>query len=801
MPGRDLAAVAFLGLALGAFLLIPQATLAIGRASDRPAAILLLPSPAACTMTFAGSILAVALAAWTLTRSQVRRTGSGESPSRPRPVSAVLPLAWGLLPVAALLGSVVVPAPLLAGYAVDLWPFWFGAILLAVAAAVLEQTRARLRPALAAKICGSVARPWFVGATALVALVALRIPPTPLIPTADQGSHYLAGDEPSYYLIADSLARDRDTDLSNNIAAESWVRAGTAPTMGHSHPGTRGGLYSVHRPGMPLLILPAYVAGLRTALTPRGAVTLFVNLLAAAAALLVFVLSKRMTESPLAALAATLALVATLPYVAYAGQAYPEIGAAACTAAILLALHDMRTAWARWTAPLLIAWLPWFHERFAVLALAFAALYVAHARKRLRGTLMLAVPCAISWGALAFCFVRLYGTPWPNPGDHPSIGWHGCIGFLGIYLDAAHGLVPCNPLYLLIPLGILLLLRRTGRRGLAFLAPAAAYYLLIGVFHDWWGGFSPPARYMVVLVPFAAPLLALAARERPLLALILGWTAVAATTLAHALPELVYRHANVFDRSVAFFHPGRFFPAWLRTPDNPRLYVLSLVWIAIAAWAAVIRGTARKGSRCLATAPAILFGGAWAAVVAGEWATPVPSYRNDASVLRLWTEHAARPSAPVLATGDNETTYLESGIVFEAETAVHPSTALRTPDPLAVNHEALFARSTEPGRTALLWGQYASLPRGSYEARFRIRPRAESPSARLILDVIAEGGRRSLARTDVACETLATDAYSVVTVPFALDSPGNRLEFRVHAADALEMWIDRITVHRRIPSR
>jgi hypothetical protein len=640
--------------------------------------------------------------------------------------------------------------------------------------------------------------PAFVFLAACAIVLLLRVPPTPLVPSVHEGEHYLTGDEPSYYLIATSLALDGDTDLSNNIAAEDWRRAGTTPTRGHSRPGAREGRYSMHRPGMPWLIFPAYVAGLRTALTPRGAVTLFINLLAAATALLMFFVSKRITGAPVASSISVLLLTATLPYVAYAGQAYPEMGAAACVAAILLALEAMPARWARWFAPLPIAFLPWLHERFSILAIAFGVLYLARSHRRWRDLLFLGFPCAAAWGSLALYFVRLYGTPWPDPGMHPSMGWNGGVGLLGLYLDAAHGLAPCNPAYLLAPLGAVLLLKDNPRRGIAFLAPAALYYLLMGFFHDWWGGFSPPGRYMVVLIPFTAPLLTLALKRRPLLFLLLGSLAIASAALAHALPELVYRHAHVVDRSFQFLAPGRFFPSWLQTPDNARLYALSFVWLTMTFGIAVRSGLGPAGgSRGLVAAPAFLFLGGIAAILVGEWANPVPSYRNDSSVLRLWTRHAARPDAPILTTGDRRATYFESGLLFEAEDALYPASVKPEDDELARNGRAVVARVTPPGRECVLLGQYAFLPRGTYEARYRVRVLPESPDVRVIFDVVGEGGRRDLARRDLTARDVEPDVYARVALPFELETACDRLEFRVHVEGAAKTWIDRVTVRRR----
>ena len=71
-----------------------------------------------------------------------------------------------------------------------------------------------------------------------------------------------AGDEPHYLLMAHSLLKDGDLDLSNNYANRDYQKIMLAQVQikPHTAPGTAG-RYSFHSPGTAILLLPFYAIG------------------------------------------------------------------------------------------------------------------------------------------------------------------------------------------------------------------------------------------------------------------------------------------------------------------------------------------------------------------------------------------------------------------------------------------------------------------------------------------------------------------------------------------------------------
>jgi hypothetical protein len=67
------------------------------------------------------------------------------------------------------------------------------------------------------------------------------------------------GDEPHYLVMAQSLLSDGDLDLTDEFAGREY--AGFAGTrQPHTSPRAAGRIYSIHTPGLPALLLPAYAA-------------------------------------------------------------------------------------------------------------------------------------------------------------------------------------------------------------------------------------------------------------------------------------------------------------------------------------------------------------------------------------------------------------------------------------------------------------------------------------------------------------------------------------------------------------
>lgn len=102
-----------------------------------------------------------------------------------------------------------------------------------------------------------------------------------------------SGDEPHYLLIAKSLVRDKDFDLTNNYDQRDYQEFGY-DYFDNSHLSVNspeGKLYSIHHIGLSILLAPGYfLNGI------RGAV-FSMNIIAALSALILFLLAYKVTKS------------------------------------------------------------------------------------------------------------------------------------------------------------------------------------------------------------------------------------------------------------------------------------------------------------------------------------------------------------------------------------------------------------------------------------------------------------------------------------------------------------------------
>jgi hypothetical protein len=133
----------------------------------------------------------------------------------------------------------------------------------------------------------------------------------------------LGGDEPHYLVIAHSLLVDGDLKIENNHARGDYRAFFGGPLKpDYLQRGLNQEIYSIHAPGLPVLLLPAYaLAGV------KGAVAMMC-LFAALATAAVFDLSG-LIGGTRAAWATCAGTCLTIPFVPHAWAIYPEMAAAA----------------------------------------------------------------------------------------------------------------------------------------------------------------------------------------------------------------------------------------------------------------------------------------------------------------------------------------------------------------------------------------------------------------------------------------------------------------------------------------
>ena len=343
------------------------------------------------------------------------------------------------------------------------------------------------------------------------------------------------GDEPHYLIITQSLLKDGDLQIENNHAEGDYRAFWAGPPLrpDYMKRGLNGQIYSIHAPGLAVLVLPVY------ALAGYGGVVVFLCLIAALTALAIFDLAFQVAGARAAAI--TFAAVAlTVPFLPHGWLIYPEIPAA------LIVAWALRWLWRGSDriaiGPLigygaLLGLLPWLHTKFVIFLALFGGALLWQLRRRPLAAAAFAAPMAVSVVAwLAFFYVT-YGTFNPEApyGDYPRLFVlirNIPRGLLGLLFDQKFGLLPYAPVYVFSAVGTWLMLRQREWRwlGALLLAVTAIHVGSTTRLYMWWGGNSAPARFLVPILPCLAPPIAVAAaRWRSPAARAVLWTTLAAS--------------------------------------------------------------------------------------------------------------------------------------------------------------------------------------------------------------------------------------------------------------------------------
>lgn len=395
------------------------------------------------------------------------------------------------------------------------------------------------------------------------------------------------GDEPDYLLLAHSLLVDRDFDLENNLAREDY-RAFVGRMEAHVRPGPRGGLYEQHRLGLPAFILPAYAVGRVAGWPVRVTVTVFLCLVTALVVARTVAWAAVLTGHLVSAALAGLAGAFSAPLFFYAYAVYPEGPVALIILEVLrrLASPDTRSPW---VVGLLVASLPWFHEKFLLLTLVFAVLAVSVFGRSARALATILVPLAGSAVLQAAYYLVIYGRPVPF-GAYPLLPPLAAIpnGFIGLWLDRDHGLFTLAPVYLLALAGVAAWRREHPRLAWMALTACLSLYGVVGTYREWWGGFAPAPRYLVPLVPVLAVAVAFAiraalARERLVRVLSLAGISGLVAVSAVIYPALQYRHAHPLRSVFAGVDWTRYLPGW-NFPDERTVPLTGLAVLGAGLW-------------------------------------------------------------------------------------------------------------------------------------------------------------------------------------------------------------------------
>jgi hypothetical protein len=420
------------------------------------------------------------------------------------------------------------------------------------------------------------------------------------------------GDEPHYLVITQSILEDRDLKIENNHR-EGDYRAYVSRTLKPDYlkRGTDGQIYSIHAPGLSLIVAPAF------AFFGYPGVLAALCLVSAAASALAWLVAWRVTGDQAASWFGWATVALSVPFFFHASALFPDGLGAVLTLVALLPLIDGRAREPRWLVAVgaALGVLPWLSTRFVPLAVMPALLIAAHlvADRSRRAVRFAAIAvCPVISAAAFFAFYQIiYGTPNPAAayGGSTSMAVGTIVrGAPGLLFDQQFGLIPNAPVFLCAFAGIVIMIWRGPRRlALEVLGIALPYYFVATSFYTWWGGTTAPARYVVpitllLVVPAAwwfAAAKSAAARTASLSALVVSLF-MTATIASVDRGALLFHFRDGMSRVALWLTPvvdlTRALPSMFQNP-LPTVLLQTAVWLAAIASAVAAGAILSRRSR------------------------------------------------------------------------------------------------------------------------------------------------------------------------------------------------------------
>lgn len=317
---------------------------------------------------------------------------------------------------------------------------------------------------------------------------------------------HLYGDEPDYYFIGESIYEDGDLDLRNQyLTPHESVFPGPltfkvgpegTPAPANFMP-TTGALIigPLDALGGPLLVELAYAA---------------MNLVAL---WLMYLVLRRMVGRLPAGLTVG-AIGLSVPLAWHAASVWTEVPALLCVSGVLaLAPHVTK---GRWLAPvgigLLLGFLPFLHQKYAVLALGLAAALLMASARRWAWPAIAGLSVAGIVGTMLLSYALRGRINFTQAGETAAVGSafdDSLDRFVGQpfawFLDQTRGYIPLAPIWIVALAGFIVLLRTpSGRRLLGTVAVGVVPFLLVYWFGPFLAGDAPPGRETLPMLPFLA---------------------------------------------------------------------------------------------------------------------------------------------------------------------------------------------------------------------------------------------------------------------------------------------------------
>ena len=427
---------------------------------------------------------------------------------------------------------------------------------------------------------------WSANRAALIAAIVYAIAIPAMLRTP------IDGDEPYYLLTTDSVVRDFDLDLANQYGTRvgaRWGREDLVPLFGDPV-GKDGQQYSRHEPFLALLMIPGYlIAGLHGAL---ATIALFGVLLVRST--IRWMEDEGLGEEAIRGVFPFFALAP--PVLFYATRIWPEVPAAFFFVEALRGVREQRAK--RWMPAVL--GLVLLKLRFVLVAVGVVASSqwpVARklwSRRDSPGSWQLATGnLGIVLAVLAAPLIVIFAITGDPTNVHswreliPMNPMNYLIGFCGLLVDGMSGLLFQAPFYLFVV--VALTSWKTTPRGFRTGVLASLLYVFYLIPRgEWFGGWAPPLRYLVFLMPVLAVGIASVWEKLPreTIALVSAWT-IGLVIHGVAYPWRLFHEftgenavgewlSSLFDADVS-----RFLPSFVRLNDAAWWGLLALILFGV----------------------------------------------------------------------------------------------------------------------------------------------------------------------------------------------------------------------------
>ena len=320
------------------------------------------------------------------------------------------------------------------------------------------------------------------------------------------------GDEPHFLVISQTLLKYHSLNVMLDYTHgdyRTFYPTNLAPHVSYS---ASGQLLPLHSIGAPILwLIPYYFWG-------RLGAVLFISCIAVLIILNIYWLLLIMGISRKYALIVSLAYMLASPVYLYSHLTFIEpIGALLCIYVLRKVLQKEISTADILVSSLLLGILPWIHIRFALFEIVlFGAflykLYASNKFKNLKYYVYFLLPVVALFVLFEIYNLKVWGTLNPTINEVNDI--HGnskpfaALPFraiLGLLFDQEFGLFISFPVFIFLFMGIVLAMKKQFTRyNLLLLALSLPYLLICTTFRIWSGGWSPTARFLIVLLPLGS---------------------------------------------------------------------------------------------------------------------------------------------------------------------------------------------------------------------------------------------------------------------------------------------------------